>query len=566
MLGTGFNMSQFVLMAWAMKNLGFSGRNPLVSENERNNLLKDFFEYLGRFPLPFVHEGYIVDKIRSGSPIHIGLLYSIFAVASCLAASPDGSKWPYFGAQSDKSQQFCGAALASLDLDNPTLESCQAIALVGVYLFLIGNYRSESQYTGMAFRMMSLLKLDVDPDILEAQHVLGNRKWTWLEKDTRRRIFAGMCAFDALDAMHNETSFGIWKHRRKVKGISTFDLWQSVDVKTGEPTINPLTTPSVDASICILSAVEILCKINELCSAVGASGNPISESSITVDIDPMLDREFNALDIELKTWLHVLPYELTPAYVENANVFAAGFDLRNRKYPFFGALRLHLYHYASELLLHRSRLLREFARMARSVDSKVVVEEGHEVVVPELQPAGRESLRRCVDACAAMLGLLRRQVYVVSPSPLPTDRSHPVAAFCSPIEARAILECGLHSIVMIALLEGPRGKKSASPPLSVTASDSEIDSSRRKQSLVDTRITSLITDYAGANALKDAKYALGVAATLLEQLSQRKSRVLVLSETLQRLIDQAGIKDLVKIDILGNATSPMSFEFDGLMM
>ncbi|KAJ3097752.1 hypothetical protein HDU97_004567 [Phlyctochytrium planicorne] len=545
-VGSGFGMSRIMLTAWSMKNLGFTGMQPRVAPLEREGLINDFFEYMQRFPLPFVHETYIRDRLRNGIAPNPSLLFAMYAVASCLAPSADGSKWPFFGTQNQRSKQFCGAALSLLDLENPSLESCQALALVA----------------------MSLLKLDTDPDVLEARDPT-RRKWSWLEKETRRRIFAGICAFDALDALYNETSFGLWKQRGQVKSISTFEVWQSIDIRTGEPTINPLTVPNADPSVCILSVLDILVKTNELCSSAGATpSNTISQNAISIDVDPMLDEQFNALDVELKTWLHVLPRELSLSFMENDTVFACGFDMRSRQYPFFGALRIHLYHYAAVLLLHRSRLLREFARMARSMES---IPDGR---LPELLPAGRESLRRCVDACASMIRILRREVVVISPSPLPSDRSHPVAAFCSPIEARAILECGLHSIVVIALLEGPT--KMQSPPLGGAAgaggaapagvNPQEWNRAKQRQKVVDAKITALITEYAGPNALADARYTLGVSARLLEQLAVRKPRVAVLSETLCRLIQQAGIGGLVKVDVLGNALGPDPFALEGLML
>ncbi|KAI8848847.1 hypothetical protein BC829DRAFT_489778 [Chytridium lagenaria] len=511
-----------LLVGWAMENLGYNGEVPKVDFVERYALVKDFFDYLNRFPLPFVHEAHTLSLLTSNT-LHPGLLYSIIAISLCLRASPDGSKWPFFGKQSERSKLFCGAAIAAVDPERPTLETAQTLALVAVYLFLFGDHRREFEYTGMVFKLlMTLLRLDVDPDVLEAQYPSG-QKWTWLQKETRRRIFAGMCAFDALDTMHNEVSHGIWKYRHNVKNISTYELWRSVNIITGEPTITSTTNSHLDCSTCILSTLELLCKIHDHSS----SPNPS-------DID------FNNLDVELKTWRYVLPDHLSLDFIMKANVFSAGFDLKG-PYPFFGGLRLHLYHYASELLLHRSRLLREFARMARSAN------DGD--ALPELSTDGKESLKRCVDASAGIIALLRKRVTVVAPSPLPVDRSHPVAAFCTPVEARAVLECGLHCIVIVALLEGRTRREG------------------RRRSLVDQRIKEVVEEFAGKDALGQAREMLGVAVVMLEGLAVRKARAGVLAETLERLVKQAGIEGLERKDVFGGGWDGEEWvEFDGLMI
>ncbi|KAJ3096279.1 hypothetical protein HDU97_006062 [Phlyctochytrium planicorne] len=557
-LGRGVGVSRILLTAWSMKMLGFTGVRPKVGDLEREGLVNDFFEYMQRFPLPIVHEHYIRERLRNNISPNPSLLYAIYAVAGCLSPSADGSKWPFQGMQNQRSKQFCGAALSLLDLENPTLESCQAIALVAVYLFLIGNHRRESQYSGMAVRMMSILRLDVDPDLLEVNDP-SRRKWSWLEKETRRRIFAGFCAFDALDALYNENSSGMWPLKGQVKDFSTFEVWQSIDVRTGEPTINPECVPKADASVHMLSMLNILAKTNDLCSSTGANiDGTFPHTSTSVHGDPGLEERFHALDLELKAWVDGLPREMTLSALQNETMFACQLpiDARSRQVPFFGALRIHLYHYAAVLMLHRTRLFREFARMARSMENS---EDGR---LPELFPAGRESLRRCVEACSNMIKLLRREVVMVSPSPLPSDRTHPVAAFCTPIEARAILECGLHSIVVIALMEGP-GLKSPTLPNGML----DWNGVKQRRQVVDAKITSLIEEYGGPDALADARYTLGVSAGLLEQLACRKPNVRVLSEMLGRLISQAGIGGLERVDVLGcGQAGNAPFVFEGVMM
>ncbi|KAJ3115219.1 hypothetical protein HDU96_001003 [Phlyctochytrium bullatum] len=240
---------------------------PLTfAEGELEFYVDIFFELNMRMPLGFLHEGAIRADILS-SPTGLSscpaLVFTMCSVASATGRVSDGSRWPMPGyapsLDLQKSEEFFSAALAALDYDKPSVEMCQTLLILVVYTSFISTSKTSYGWliTGMATRLVPLLKLDVDPDVLEAQ---SKRRWTTLEKETRRRVFNFAVSVDMMSMIFKERSSRLWHSRLAVKPPSNIRLWRSIDAKTGEPTLDP-ASDEPDMTHHAVDLIHIMCRV-----------------------------------------------------------------------------------------------------------------------------------------------------------------------------------------------------------------------------------------------------------------------------------------------------------------
>ncbi|KAJ3195750.1 hypothetical protein HDU67_004240, partial [Dinochytrium kinnereticum] len=240
-----------------------SGSTAFFISNEERDMLID---------------GQFWKRLGSNKPPSQSLILAMCALAAASGPSADGSRWPYHSfvdaAAVARSDDILAAALASLDIEQPSIDSCQALTIMVWHCAIVAPLRLSQEWllAGMALRMVTLLKLDIDPDQLEAEDPTG-RKWTWLEKETRRRLFALMRAIDQVDLIFREVSFGLWKRKTNVKPPSTLVMWLSVDLDTEESMLDPRSLPPFDAGLMCLRIADICCRITEFNLARGIAYN-----------------------------------------------------------------------------------------------------------------------------------------------------------------------------------------------------------------------------------------------------------------------------------------------------
>ncbi|KAJ3158333.1 hypothetical protein HK101_001356 [Irineochytrium annulatum] len=565
-----------------------------MSDEEMDGLLKTFFEIarcdsIYIIPLPIVHEATFLLNLRSfDTPPSRCLTYSMCALAAISGPSRDGSYWPYHSFSTPdrlaRSDEILGAAIAHLNVEKPSVEICQALVMMMWCCAVMDSLRVSQEWLlgGMAMRMLQLIKLDVDPDELEMQDPSG-RRWTWLEKETRRRVFALLRCVDQVDFIFRELSFNLWKRPAKVKPPCAYALWFSVDPRTGEPTlpipsaIVPSPAKPLDTGLMCLWIIDVICSAMEFTMATGVvmgttintsteapeSGNfanPLAPSTWSAmsglgggtvgvpggagGVGGIGDAEarFRHLELELLSWEASLPAEISAAAVFGSDVFrmrydAPGPDLESGP-PLYQGIRLHLWYQGAMLGMHRSRVMRALKGLGVTMaigsaagglaEEEVLVKGFEELGVRgREEEAGRESLKRSFEASSKITGILRKRIRIVSPSFLMTDGDVAIGSVCAVNESRAVLEAGLFWLVAV-VLAGKSGMEGGKMP---------------------PRVRLLVEEVLTKEIVAQARMGLAVTMEVLKSIARRRPRVRVMHEMLARLVDAAGIDKLEPVSI-----------------
>ncbi|KAJ3108739.1 hypothetical protein HDU97_000139 [Phlyctochytrium planicorne] len=527
----------------------------LVSEEETDKLLMIAFEGLTRLPIHFIHEGYTLKKWREkrDRPSRT-LVMTLCALASSYTQSTDGSYWPSADAKAEmfkeKSEKFFMAAIASLDLEQPSIETCQALICLTWYCSQLCLSRTTQAWilSGMAQRMIALLKLDIDPDNLEQLDRSGKR-WTWLEKETRRRVFYTIVSLDHLDMVIRETSSGLWKKPMQVKKPSSFMAYLTVNLTTEEPTMEckPLED---DSSLLMFKLGIIGCEVTEYNLLHGTSyvkqDGPLGvQAELRSDVLKALGHSYKApvvddddrflmLDKDIVRWLDEFPPGLHPGSLATAVQFSTPVPPLNKGLPPYYALKMHMYYFAMQLALHRPRLIRELVKLMRSGDPAAATVAWGQI--------GRQSLRRCMDAASGIIRVLIRRIQILPPSPLPQGPPRPVFIFVGAPEARAILEAGVHFFFMARVLF--LGKSNCSnADLDIIGGQPNF----AMMAMVLGEFAGVATYDAGIllakaeEAREEALEGLAVCLAILSDISRRKSSVTFMHSMLDRMTQEAGI-------------------------
>ncbi|KAJ3175652.1 hypothetical protein HK101_010603 [Irineochytrium annulatum] len=486
-----------------------------MSDEEMDGLLKTFFEIarcdsIYVIPLPIVHEATFLLNLRSDTPPSRCLTYAMCALAAISGPARDGSYWPYHSFSTPdrqaRSDEILGAAVANLNVEKPSVEICQALVIM---------------------------------------------MWS--------------CA---IDFVFRELSFNLWKRPAKVKPPSCYSLWCSVDPRTGEPTIplynliGPAIAKPLDMGLMCLWIIDVVCSVSEFSIAAGfVTGNTINtsneapESNFANPLAPAVgasvagengdagglsavdaEARFRLLDLELLSWEASLPAEISGASIFGSNVFRARYDAPGVGLelgpPLYQGIRLHLWQQSAVLQMHRARVMRALKGLGVTIAEGGVSEE--EVLVKGLEEmsvkggeeeAGRESLKRCFEACSKITGMLTKRITIVSPSFLMTDGEVSIGSVCGVNESRSVLEAGLFWLVVVVLWgkSGIEGGKM--PP----------------------RVKLLVEEVLSQENAAEARHGLAVTMEVLRGVAKRRPRVRVMHKMLARLVDGAGIGTLEPI-------------------
>ncbi|KAI8849085.1 hypothetical protein BC829DRAFT_203053 [Chytridium lagenaria] len=138
-----------------------------ISNEERDELIKVFFDITRRVsiyitPLPIVHEGQFWRRLASDKPPGQSLVLAMCSLAAASGPSADGSRWPYHSFVDSnavaRSDEILAAALASLNIEKPSIDSCQALVIMVWHCAIVAPLRLSQEWllAGMALRMVIL--------------------------------------------------------------------------------------------------------------------------------------------------------------------------------------------------------------------------------------------------------------------------------------------------------------------------------------------------------------------------------------------------------------------------
>ncbi|KAJ3143118.1 hypothetical protein HK101_003237, partial [Irineochytrium annulatum] len=351
-------------------------------------------------PYPFIHEADFKHRLRSSRPPkQVTTLTMCALVASC-GSSPDGARWPYFGLataeEAARSEEIFDAAMARIDFEEIGVEVVQALIVADWFCSVAGQSRFSQEWllSGMAMRMALLLKLNVDPDILEAEDPY-NRRWTWLQKETRRRVYSLLYV----------TKFCSASFHPQLPAPNL--IWWNADPVTGEPPTDSaiIPNPHFDYSTGCLLAMNVASRIvaHNMASGViyastiknpstdPSTANPLtvpdasSSSTNPTTLPPTATSiptatsahdalkgataEFTLLAADVRSLNASLDPDWSMSAIENTEVFSMYYDSppRPRGTPMYWIVLVQLWLNASRILLHRPRVMRELARLVREV-------------------------------------------------------------------------------------------------------------------------------------------------------------------------------------------------------
>ncbi|KAJ3176074.1 hypothetical protein HK101_010515 [Irineochytrium annulatum] len=529
---------------------GSVSANVLASDEERDELLKIYFDVGSRYVMQIVHEGWFWKRLRSPNPPSRVLVLTMCAVAASCSPAEDGSLWPsemfFEPTVKPRAEALMNAAILCLDLEHPSVEMCQALVLMVLLQGSLKDPRTSQEWllSGMAMRMVPLLKLDVDPDLLERMDPTA-RRWPWIEKETRRRVFAIICMLDEIDMALREACFGVWKRKHAVKVPAVLAVWHSVDVETGEPALDPSKVSAVDISLLALAIANLRARVAELNQAMGSSYKQmkmkleIGDKDAAGGADPTGDREptklditpelqFALLDAELDLWYQSLPPGLHPSTLTNDIQFSFVIETKGERMAApFQALRLHLLYMASMLSLHRPRVLREL----KSLTAIMLLNNVTDRSLLVISDGCKDSLRKCAQAAVGITQMMKRKIMITHPSPL-NSAIRPFASFArmSPGFAISLLEAGImHAVFLVMLGIG-------SFPHQTTLLTPEMRA----------RVTEMVSGIVGDTFKLAAVEGLSIVMQILKGLSKQKKQVALLSDVLDRVIAKIGLENYMQ--------------------
>ncbi|KAJ3412451.1 hypothetical protein HDV05_000705, partial [Chytridiales sp. JEL 0842] len=318
-------------------------QRPGSNGDEVQGLLEAFFQGRHIFVMDFVHRASFWKHLRSKSRLLILALCSLGAALSIYPIQPGVGSWYYDKARS----------VALDEIEQPTLETVQAVLLLAYGGQVYGKVSLEWMYYGMAIRLCYLLKLDVDPDADP-----DTLRLPWYIKETSRRVWW--------------SSYYVLKYRPftipysdSVKFHSSTVAWNSMKDPDAFP--NDSLPPhwkepsSTNPERYLLILVDIFTDIRKYLSTTATplsldTDFRISAAQITIIAD---------LQGRLDAWYLQLPPECKPELTESWF-----FENMNDSHPPWKLLTVLMFYHGNRLLLNRSGSL-GFYKSLRDLEGSV---------------------------------------------------------------------------------------------------------------------------------------------------------------------------------------------------
>ncbi|KAI8848869.1 hypothetical protein BC829DRAFT_207752 [Chytridium lagenaria] len=361
---------------------------------------------------------------------------------------------------SSRSEQIFQAALAALDFDRPSVKMCQALLLMAMFCIFLSNGRLSQGWLlgGMAIRMVPALQLDVDPDTLEET---SNQRFTWVQKEVRRRLFVMIVGIDIFDVAYRERCSGLWRQLSNVKLPEPFELWSNVDVLTGNLTVVDTPERELGLPYILFSLIKLVARTVDYTLS---KGNPFTGGASLKDIlsrgspeslstEWMQDVEFVVIDQDIRAFMSSLPARIRS--LDQIEQFSLGrLDHSNMDVPSYLLVKLHLYVHSTTLKLHRKRMIQAIAVMTQyqrvmSLGGNPFSVQGSDL---SFLLACMESIRTCSNAASKLVHIIGKDVDLISPVPLNPPGKRPAALLFGVGECKAIMEAAIHYLIVAATL------------------------------------------------------------------------------------------------------------------
>ncbi|KAK9470890.1 fungal-specific transcription factor domain-containing protein, partial [Dipodascopsis tothii] len=152
-----------------------------------NHLTELYFHYLHNQSYAFLHKPTFVPRLRAGQ-VNPLLVLAVCAVSARFSKHPDIMTAPRYVAQ----EPFIAEArrLLSHEFDEPTVETTQALLIMGFNDFVSLNGGRAAIYSGLSMRMASTLGLNKEtPD---------DPQLSWVDREIRRKTWWSVLVLDRL--------------------------------------------------------------------------------------------------------------------------------------------------------------------------------------------------------------------------------------------------------------------------------------------------------------------------------------------------------------------------------
>ncbi|KAK9463356.1 fungal-specific transcription factor domain-containing protein [Lipomyces oligophaga] len=159
------------------------------------HLTELYFRYLNNQSYAFLHKPTFLPRLRAGQ-VNPLLVLAVCAVSARFSRHPDIMTQPRFAA----GEPFLLEArkLLSQEFDEPTVETTQALLIMGFSDFCGLNGGRAAIYSGLSMRMAATLGLNkesTDPDL------------SWIDREIRRKTWWSVLVFDRLAHSGPKRSF-----------------------------------------------------------------------------------------------------------------------------------------------------------------------------------------------------------------------------------------------------------------------------------------------------------------------------------------------------------------------
>ncbi|KAJ3408244.1 hypothetical protein HDV05_005075, partial [Chytridiales sp. JEL 0842] len=365
----------------------FHSSSQNIPQEAVSELLDLYFHYIYPF-IPLVHKNTFMANFANESPLLLNAMYSLAARYSehpSIKVNPDSLY--------NAGDVFYIKARELVDhyMDMPTPSTVSALLLLATYAAGSGRGSAAWMYSGMAIRMAQELKLNIEPEFEDS--FAGDARMSWLEKETRRRLWWTCFILDRYAGAAADRSMIINEKDCKVYLPCQENLWCSVSSCSEEPKeavpvndpfqITVLTstnafTPGIPQQTSIgyfVLLTKIFGKVVEYSNLFkpntkqqgassamsGMNGGPVTAGAVLAPNPADKDYQLSILDASLRSWFSALPESMRNLGVEFA------WDLGSESPPSWQVPYLHIFYHTCLILLHRPKMMSSLRDTPQSV-------------------------------------------------------------------------------------------------------------------------------------------------------------------------------------------------------
>ncbi|KAK9370039.1 fungal-specific transcription factor domain-containing protein [Lipomyces kononenkoae] len=202
------------------------------------HLTELYFRYLNNQSYSFLHKPTFIPRLRAGQ-VHPLLVLAVCAVSARFSRHPQIMTQPRYAAGEPFLQE--ARKLLSQEFDEPTIETTQALLIMGVNDFCGLNGGRAAIYSGLSMRMAATLGLNKEND---------DPNLSWVDREIRRKTWWSVLVFDRLAHSGPKRSFLLMEEECQIQLPSSDHAFLNnipvvTELLTGEYPSNDLELPRV---------------------------------------------------------------------------------------------------------------------------------------------------------------------------------------------------------------------------------------------------------------------------------------------------------------------------------